>query len=159
MRAIVIVAVMKFQAAALLPTFVLVAQLALTPASADVLGAYGDFRLSECGGFFYEGVPPQGFHDPGQQQPHLRPICQKWAGSARFATLYNTRFRIPVFSAYTSSVSMSARRAVPWKVEPKLSNPTSGVINQWSSFTYDQINYIQLVRSIWNAEGRTRRRE
>ena len=69
-----------------------------------------------CRKFLYMSVLPQGF-----QGPELELICQYYRGQARFVTLYDTRRRIPVFSAYTFKRSDGSRKVdVPWMYEPQV---------------------------------------
>uniref|UniRef100_A0AAR2J0W6 Uncharacterized protein n=1 Tax=Pygocentrus nattereri TaxID=42514 RepID=A0AAR2J0W6_PYGNA len=48
-------------------------------------------------------------------------ICQRWKNQYRFATLYDTKSRIPVYSAYTYNSSNQFPRDKYWKVEPQVS--------------------------------------
>ncbi|XP_017544672.2 endonuclease domain-containing 1 protein-like [Pygocentrus nattereri] len=50
-------------------------------------------------------------------------ICQRWKNQYRFATLYDTKSRIPVYSAYTYNSSNQFPRDKYWKVEPQLDLP------------------------------------
>lgn len=54
--------------------------------------------FGECDRFFYAGTPPAGL----ATEAHVR-ICQRFAGSERFATLYSPGHRIPVFSAFRAA--------------------------------------------------------
>ncbi|KAK6291676.1 hypothetical protein J4Q44_G00374610 [Coregonus suidteri] len=50
-------------------------------------------------------------------------ICQKYKNSYRFATLYDTTNKIPVFSAYTiTGPPPKGRPNQPWMIEPQLNN-------------------------------------
>ncbi|XP_060724973.1 endonuclease domain-containing 1 protein-like [Tachysurus vachellii] len=49
-------------------------------------------------------------------------ICQRWKQNARFATVYDTVRRIPVYSAYTFSGIEQKSRKREWKIEPQLEN-------------------------------------
>ncbi|XP_069786470.1 endonuclease domain-containing 1 protein-like [Narcine bancroftii] len=78
-----------------------------------------DFQ--ECGGFFQDGVPPQGFENSG-----LVRICQRYKNQYHFATLYRTELRIPVYSAYRYPCSLgesSAYRPALWFHEPQIDDP------------------------------------
>ncbi|XP_036431129.1 endonuclease domain-containing 1 protein-like [Colossoma macropomum] len=50
-------------------------------------------------------------------------ICQRWEGQYRYATLYDTKSRIPVYSAYTFYLKDHVKRNNDWKVEPQLDLP------------------------------------
>ncbi|XP_047669360.1 endonuclease domain-containing 1 protein-like [Tachysurus fulvidraco] len=54
---------------------------------------------------------------PGQQ---YKKICQRWDNSYRFATVYDTVRRIPVYSAYTLLQAGKTVRRDEWKIEPQL---------------------------------------
>ncbi|XP_027031251.1 endonuclease domain-containing 1 protein-like [Tachysurus fulvidraco] len=47
-------------------------------------------------------------------------ICQRWENSYRFATVYDTLRRIPVYSAYTLLQAGTTVRRNEWKIEPQL---------------------------------------
>ncbi|GAA6076745.1 endonuclease domain-containing 1 protein-like [Tachysurus ichikawai] len=49
-------------------------------------------------------------------------ICQRWNDSYRFATVYDTVRRIPVYSAYTLLKAGTTTRINDWKIEPQLEN-------------------------------------
>ncbi|XP_034532251.1 endonuclease domain-containing 1 protein-like [Notolabrus celidotus] len=51
----------------------------------------------------------------------LKRICQKYADKLRFATLYDSSHRLPVFSAYIFKKSDGKKRMdTPWMYEPQL---------------------------------------
>uniref|UniRef100_A0A674AR64 Uncharacterized protein n=1 Tax=Salmo trutta TaxID=8032 RepID=A0A674AR64_SALTR len=54
-----------------------------------------------------------------QNQNRYKPICQKFNSIYRFATLYDTTKRIPVFSAYTFTGNTTGRPNDPWMIEPQ----------------------------------------
>ncbi|XP_053354844.1 endonuclease domain-containing 1 protein-like [Clarias gariepinus] len=54
--------------------------------------------------------------------PQYKMICQRWKHEYRFATLYDTERRIPVFSAYTFFEDLKTKRSKIWKIEPQLEN-------------------------------------
>ncbi|XP_053540150.1 endonuclease domain-containing 1 protein isoform X2 [Ictalurus punctatus] len=47
-------------------------------------------------------------------------ICQRWKNTYRFATVYDTVRRIPVYSAYTFLEQGNTSRSEEWKIEPQL---------------------------------------
>ncbi|XP_043915808.1 endonuclease domain-containing 1 protein-like, partial [Protopterus annectens] len=51
--------------------------------------------FSECEGLFYKHTEPQGFSTQNTVK-----ICQRFYGYYRFATLYSTEYRIPVYNAF-----------------------------------------------------------
>ncbi|KAI2653107.1 Endonuclease domain-containing 1 protein [Labeo rohita] len=76
-----------------------------------------------CSEFFFNEQPPV---IPGvlrnsvsQDNSCYKLICQKHKNAYRFATLYNTANKIPVFSAYKYTGN-SAERVIPWMIEPQL---------------------------------------
>ncbi|MBZ3880731.1 Endonuclease domain-containing 1 protein [Sciurus carolinensis] len=71
--------------------------------------------FGECDKFFYAETPPAGL----VADSHVK-ICQRFQGSERFATLYNTRDRIPVFSAFRAARPASSSAEQRWLVEPQM---------------------------------------
>ncbi|XP_078262020.1 endonuclease domain-containing 1 protein-like [Rhinoraja longicauda] len=91
-----------------------------------------DFQ--ECGWFFQNKIPPQGFLG----RSRLR-ICQRFKNHYHFATLYRTDLRIPVYSAYRYPCSMGqseAYRPSPWFHEPQIDDQNAG--NDMRSSTKDR---------------------
>ncbi|XP_071234737.1 endonuclease domain-containing 1 protein-like isoform X2 [Salvelinus alpinus] len=97
--------------------------------------------VPECTEFFLNGSTPNlpgilvggTVQNQGQNQNRYKPICQKFNNIYRFATLYDTFNKIPVFSAYTfTGPPTGPRRAKRpkeqkeksisrhWKIEPQL---------------------------------------
>ncbi|CAN9509464.1 unnamed protein product [Ophioblennius macclurei] len=75
-----------------------------------------------CGHFFYMQTPPAGITGA-----ELRRICQRYAGQTRYATLYDGRRRIPLYSAYVFHKSDGRRRMdTPWMYEPQLVSLAEG---------------------------------
>uniref|UniRef100_A0A3Q1F0F6 Endonuclease n=1 Tax=Acanthochromis polyacanthus TaxID=80966 RepID=A0A3Q1F0F6_9TELE len=60
--------------------------------------------MADCADFFLQQTPPcvPGILEGGNilDQNRYKPICQTLNGTRRFVTLYDTRYRIPVFSAF-----------------------------------------------------------
>lgn len=51
----------------------------------------------------------------------LRRICQKYADKLRYATLYDSSRRLPLYSAYIFKKSDGKRRVdTPWMYEPQV---------------------------------------
>ncbi|XP_069374582.1 endonuclease domain-containing 1 protein-like isoform X1 [Paralichthys olivaceus] len=70
----------------------------------------------DCSHFFYMQTPPAGV---GGQS--LRWICQMYADKVRYATLYDSSRRLPLYSAYIFQKSDGKRRMdTPWMYEPQL---------------------------------------
>ncbi|KAI5090261.1 endonuclease domain-containing 1 protein-like [Silurus meridionalis] len=89
------------------------------------LGKVGDF-IRDCPGFFpkLNGVisPPKMF--VGRQ---YKQICQTLNNNVEFATFYNIKNRIPVYSSYkfTGQVKCT-RKTGKWFIEPQLDDQTQG---------------------------------
>ncbi|XP_064881275.1 endonuclease domain-containing 1 protein-like [Oncorhynchus nerka] len=82
--------------------------------------------VPQCQKFFLEGKTPNlpDILVDGivKDQNRYKPICQLFNNIYRFATLYDTTNRIPVFSAYTFSGRPTDCRPKhqPWMMEPQL---------------------------------------
>nr|XP_046176382.1 endonuclease domain-containing 1 protein-like [Oncorhynchus gorbuscha] len=94
----------------------------LPPALSHVVVKFSD--VPQCQKFFLEGTTP---NLPGilvggivQNQNRYKPICQLYKNISRFATLYDTTNKIPVFSAYTFTGNISGRPSQSWMIEPQL---------------------------------------
>ncbi|KAM6159240.1 endonuclease domain-containing 1 protein [Rhynchocyon petersi] len=84
--------------------------------------------FGECNKFFYAETPPAGL----AADSHVR-ICQRAEGAERFATLYSTRDRIPVYSAFRAARPGEGGAEQRWLVEPQIDDPSSSleeVINE-----------------------------
>lgn len=79
-----------------------------------------DAGFAECDAFFYERTPPQGALG-GQQPQHVK-ICQLYKREPRFATLYSTRHRAPLYAAFRFSEAAPGGEEC-WLVEPQVSKP------------------------------------
>ncbi|NXO23648.1 ENDD1 protein, partial [Cisticola juncidis] len=73
--------------------------------------------FAECNVFFPGQVPPEGFTEPF----HVK-ICQQYNKEPRFATLYSTKDKIPLYSAFkfTKPAQSEEER---WLVEPQIDDP------------------------------------
>ncbi|XP_016014203.2 endonuclease domain-containing 1 protein [Rousettus aegyptiacus] len=80
----------------------------------------GDAGFGECDQFFYAETPPAGLVAEG----HVK-ICQRSEGAQRFATLYSTRDRIPVYSAFRAPRLAPGGTEQRWLVEPQIDDPDS----------------------------------
>ncbi|KAI5613748.1 endonuclease domain-containing 1 protein-like [Silurus asotus] len=79
------------------------------------------FRRSRCSKFFIKSPGQNHVITPtvlkGNQ---YKRICQRWENEYRFATLYDTKNRIPVYSAYKYIGERKTVRNKDWKNEPQL---------------------------------------
>lgn len=88
-------------------------------------------NFESCTHFFYQGAEPSGLREPSDDC-----ICQRYNDTLRYATLFRTRDRIPVYSAYTIPDPMSpdctggqpARRTT-WFIERTLWKNSAGQRN------------------------------
>uniref|UniRef100_A0A8L0DMT9 Endonuclease domain-containing 1 protein-like n=1 Tax=Oncorhynchus mykiss TaxID=8022 RepID=A0A8L0DMT9_ONCMY len=80
--------------------------------------------VPQCQKFFLEGTTPNlpGILYDGivKNEGRYKPICQKHKNTYRFATLYDTTNKIPVFSAYTFTGCIPGRPDERWMMEPQL---------------------------------------
>ncbi|XP_070798996.1 endonuclease domain-containing 1 protein [Pituophis catenifer annectens] len=81
--------------------------------------------FAECDAFFYGQLPPAGF--PAEQ---VAKICQKYRGEPRFATLYSTREKVPLFAAFrytrgdpAGQEEQQEEEEARWLVEPQIDDP------------------------------------
>ncbi|XP_057184518.1 endonuclease domain-containing 1 protein-like [Triplophysa rosa] len=83
-------------------------------------------NITECGDFFFQAqspVLPGILENSVTQDNRYKIICQKYKNKIRFATLYDTTNRIPVFSAYKyTGTDESVRPEIPriWMTELQL---------------------------------------
>ncbi|XP_055075395.2 endonuclease domain-containing 1 protein-like [Misgurnus anguillicaudatus] len=109
--------------------------------------------FSECSQFFNQEKPPviPGILENSHSMDNrYKTICQKYENEYRFATLYDTTNRIPVFSAYrfTEKQSKCKRPHIKWRIEPELELLTSDKMkvkisyeNQATDEDYTNNNY------------------
>ncbi|ROL41336.1 H-2 class I histocompatibility antigen, K-D alpha chain [Anabarilius grahami] len=80
--------------------------------------------FSKCSNFFFEGEPPkiEGVLKDSTSQDNTRYklICQKYKNYYRFATLYDTTMRIPIFSAYKYTGHYGKTPRIQWMMEPQV---------------------------------------
>uniref|UniRef100_A0AAY5K5X2 Endonuclease domain-containing 1 protein-like n=2 Tax=Esox lucius TaxID=8010 RepID=A0AAY5K5X2_ESOLU len=96
----------------------------LCPGLSHVVGQF----QKNCETFFLNGKTPniprilvQGTVPNTKQNNRYEPICQFYHNEYRFATLYDTTNRIPVFSAYKFTGDGGKRPdPEPWMIEPQL---------------------------------------
>ncbi|XP_055768700.1 endonuclease domain-containing 1 protein-like isoform X2 [Salvelinus fontinalis] len=98
--------------------------------------------VPQCKSFFLKGTTP---NLPGilvggifKNEDRYKPICQKYKNFYRFATLYDTFNRIPVFSAYTFTGNTTGRPIDRWMIEPGLEgvNRTEMQIQEGGSYKH-----------------------
>ncbi|XP_067219503.1 endonuclease domain-containing 1 protein-like [Chanodichthys erythropterus] len=90
-------------------------------------------KFSTCRNFFFEDQPPEieGVlkDSASQDDTRYKLICQKYDNKYRFATLYDTMKRIPIFSAYKYTGHYDEKPHIPWMVEPQL-EPLDGTMSE-----------------------------
>lgn len=74
--------------------------------------------FAECNAFFPGRVPPEGFTEPF----HVK-ICQQYNGEPRFATLYSTKDKIPLYSAFKYRGAARSGPQGSWLLEPQVDDP------------------------------------
>lgn len=106
----------------------------LMPSSLVSASVSTSFR--DCSHFFYMQTPPA-----GMKGTSLRRICQKYADKLRYATLYDSSRRLPLYSAYIFKKSDGKRRVdTPWMYEPQVER---------TALMY--LHYLPVL-SLWEAE-------
>ncbi|XP_029610670.1 endonuclease domain-containing 1 protein isoform X2 [Salmo trutta] len=118
----------------------------LPPALSRVVEKFSD--VPQCKNFFLNGTTP---NLPGilvggtvQDQKRYKLICQLFNNIYRFATLYDTTNRIPVFSAYTFTGPPTDPRPNPtWMIEPQLNgvNNSPEMKNMGEHYQHQAGNY------------------
>ncbi|NWV77696.1 ENDD1 protein, partial [Dasyornis broadbenti] len=103
--------------------------------------------FASCSRFFYQGTTPNEALEP--QNPAL--ICQRYNNSYHFATLYDRKMRIPIYSAYIYQPG-TGNRSKSWFVEPQLIGKnnlkemeTQSTLIDQHKFTLQQIKQSQAV--------------
>lgn len=79
-----------------------------------VLGEISE-NFFKCLNFFYNDTPPTGIDQQG-----YKPICQRYKNKYHFASLYDCKRRIPLYSAYILSCADGPRPKVNWMYEPQV---------------------------------------
>lgn len=94
------------------------------------LGALGEVvkDFKDCKKqFFHKGDPPE-FENSLTDARYVR-ICQKYKNEYRYATLYDTKNKIPVYSAYKYERKEDCkvkRPDITWMIEPQIGNKDAG---------------------------------
>ncbi|XP_015679143.1 endonuclease domain-containing 1 protein-like [Protobothrops mucrosquamatus] len=73
-------------------------------------------------------------------------ICQKYKAEYYFVTMYDTRLRIPIFSAYNLDPYSTGERKDNWKIEPQLAAPEPEMVSEHSRI-YDLLADSQAFSS------------
>ncbi|XP_057188308.1 endonuclease domain-containing 1 protein-like [Triplophysa rosa] len=73
-----------------------------------------DFQR-QCSGFFHHNIPPTVFPAPRYTQ-----LCQTLNNVDHYATLYDTKNKIPVYSAYVFTGWVDCKKDSDWYIEPQL---------------------------------------
>ncbi|KAL1255144.1 hypothetical protein QQF64_013205 [Cirrhinus molitorella] len=100
--------------------------------------------FSTCSDFFLIQQPPviPGIleNSASQDNNRYKLICQNYQNAYKFATLYDTTNKIPVFSAYRYTGYYIGERHFPWKIEPQLETSDAAMkkpcVNQASPEDY-----------------------
>ncbi|XP_067284660.1 endonuclease domain-containing 1 protein-like [Pseudorasbora parva] len=89
--------------------------------------------FSKCSDFFIKNEPPEieGVlkNSVSQDEDRYKLICQKYDEQYRFATLYDIREKIPVFSAYKFTGIYKKTPHIQWMIEPQL-EPLDGEMSE-----------------------------
>ncbi|XP_053098147.1 endonuclease domain-containing 1 protein-like [Pangasianodon hypophthalmus] len=95
-----------------------------------LLSAFSSLTLTEVVNSFKQSCPSFFIQNPEKKSDIIVPtifrghqyktICQRWKNKYRFATVYDTERRIPVYSAYTFLQEGQTTRSDEWKIEPQL---------------------------------------
>uniref|UniRef100_A0A8C1QYL6 Endonuclease domain-containing 1 protein-like n=1 Tax=Cyprinus carpio TaxID=7962 RepID=A0A8C1QYL6_CYPCA len=89
--------------------------------------------FTACNSFFFKEQPPEieGVleNSTSQDNNRYKLICQKYESDYRFATLYDRRAKIPLFSAYKYTGLYEGRPHIPWMIEPQL-EPLDGTMSK-----------------------------
>ncbi|XP_020665023.3 endonuclease domain-containing 1 protein [Pogona vitticeps] len=89
--------------------------------------------FGDCDAFFYQGTAPEGFSGSSPDLPLAR-VCQRYKQEPRFATLYSTQEKVPLFSAFRyagaaprAQEEEEEEKEEKWLVEPQIDDPKHGL--------------------------------
>ncbi|KFQ29915.1 Endonuclease domain-containing 1 protein [Mesitornis unicolor] len=99
---------------------------------------------SSCPQFFFRETPPNEALEP--ESPAW--ICQHYQNQYFFATLYDRKRRIPVYSAYVYQPA-SGKRPKTWMVEPQLIGPTypKSMEREYTLLKYSKVSLEEISNS------------
>ncbi|XP_073700854.1 endonuclease domain-containing 1 protein-like [Garra rufa] len=102
--------------------------------------------FSACNDFFEKEKPPEieGVlkNSVSQDNNRYKLICQRHDGNYRYATLYDTTARIPLFSAYKYTGLYKKRPHIQWMIEPQL-EPLDGTMSEPAANQASQRDYLK----------------
>ncbi|KAK2915737.1 hypothetical protein Q8A67_000111 [Cirrhinus molitorella] len=100
--------------------------------------------FSTCNNFFFEEEPPEieGVleNSVSQDNNRYKLICQKYESDYRFATLFDTIAKIPLFSAYKYTGHQENKPHIRWMMEPQL-EPLDGTMSEPGTNQASQEDY------------------
>ncbi|KAK3556746.1 hypothetical protein QTP70_016673, partial [Hemibagrus guttatus] len=133
-----------------------------------LLSSFSSLTLTEVVNSFKQSCPTFFIRNPEKPSDIIIPtifsgcqykkICQRWKNKYRFATVYDTVRRIPVYSAYTLLQAGKTERRDEWKIEPQLEDieeykplkemidsprEAGSIFNQAVDSDYKNINYTR----------------
>ncbi|KAE8300023.1 Endonuclease domain-containing 1 protein [Larimichthys crocea] len=132
-----------------LPAFLF---LAIVPTLAEVVNT-----VQKCNQFFRQQTPPNipGILEDGKilDQNRYKVLCQTYENSRWYVTVYDTRNKIPVFSAYKYQGPGQGQAEEYWKIEPQLENeadPNKNMMEEEKGKTY---THQAMVADYVNSRG------
>ncbi|XP_014860067.1 PREDICTED: endonuclease domain-containing 1 protein-like [Poecilia mexicana] len=114
---------------------------------------YGEVaaNFNNCLQFFYRNEPPKGITGPD-----YRHICQLYHNAYRFATLYNIKYRTPLYSAYKLHSPDGKRPRPDWMIEPQLANSKGDKSMMYIKNPDQNVKESQAVNDDYTNSGFTR---
>uniref|UniRef100_A0A3P9LHB9 Uncharacterized protein n=1 Tax=Oryzias latipes TaxID=8090 RepID=A0A3P9LHB9_ORYLA len=118
--------------------------------------------LADCPGFFVKDTPPVilDILEGGNilKQNRYKVICQTFRNERRFLTLYDTKNKIPVFSAYRfTGVTGKRPNEEMWKIEPELEDYNQAIYSDYNNSQGDNRGHLypNCHAKDWNAKRST----
>lgn len=108
-------------------------------------------NFNNCLQFFYRNEPPRGI--TGTEN---RYICQFYKNAYRFATMYDTNYRTPLYSAYKLHIPDGGRPKVKWMIEPQLASSKGDKSMKYMKNPDQNIKESQAVDDDYKNSGYTR---
>ncbi|XP_007565882.1 endonuclease domain-containing 1 protein-like [Poecilia formosa] len=114
---------------------------------------YGEVaaNFNNCLQFFYRNEPPKGI--TGSDYRH---ICQLYHNAYRFATLYDIKYRTPLYSAYKLHSPDGKRPRPDWMIEPQLANSKGDKSMKYIKNPDQNVKESQAVNDDYTNSGFTR---